>query len=287
MAGNGARLVGTVQALHRYPVKSMLGEACHAAAVTTKGIVGDRAFALMDAATGNVASAKQPRLWRGLLGCAARMDGDGAAVSVQLPGGSTHRAGEAVLDHILSAMTGRGVWLERQPPEAAAIVRDHPEDVLAGGLDAQVDADSLTLGQGAPAGTFLDYAPLHLITSATLGALSDALPGGPLESIRYRPNIIIETAPGVAGFPENAWVEGTLRIGAAVVVKIILATPRCAIPMLAHGPLPPRPDALRAAMARNRVEIAGFGNQPCAGVYAAVVQTGDIRVGDAVSFAAA
>jgi uncharacterized protein len=219
-----------------------------------------------------------------LLGCAARTLDD-AGVSVQLPGGSLHRAGDGVLDHLLSALTGRGVWLERVPPEAAALERSHPEAVLTEGLDAEVGMDSLTMGQGAPAGTFLDYAPLHLITSATLASLSAALPDGPIETARYRPNIVIATAPGVTGFPENAWVEGTLRIGADVALKVILATPRCAIPSLAHGALPPRPGALRAAMERNRVEIEGFGNQPCAGVYASVISGGAIKLGDSVTFA--
>ena len=280
-------LVGTVAALHRYPVKSMLGEALAAAIVTGNGIKGDRAHALIDAATGNVASAKRPQLWRSLLGCTARTDAATGAVSVQLPGGSAHVAGSAVLDMILSSLTTRGVWLSQVPPEAAAVERSHPEAVLAEGLDAPVGMDSLTLGQGAPAGTFMDFAPLHLITSATLAALCATQADGPLETLRYRPNIVIETAPDVRGFPENDWLEGTLHIGDAVAVKIILASPRCAIPTLAHGALPPRPDALRAAIALNKVDIPGFGVQPCAGVYASVLMAGSIRVGDKVTFTAA
>ncbi len=279
-------LVGTVAALHRYPVKSMLGEALAAAIVTGNGIKGDRAHALIDAATGNVASAKRPQLWRSLLGCTARTDAATGAVSVQLPGGSAHVAGSAVLDMILSSLTTRGVWLSQVPPEAAAVERSHPEAVLAEGLDATVGMDSLTLGQGAPAGTFMDFAPLHLITSATLAALSGALPDGPVEAIRYRPNIVIDSPPGVSGFPENGWLEGILRIGAEVVLRVILSSPRCAIPTLAHGPLPPRPGALRAAIALNKVDIPGFGVQPCAGVYAAVLSGGTIQAGDAVRFEA-
>ena len=286
MADIKTQLVGTVAALHRYPVKSMLGETLATGTVSTRGIAGDRAFALIDAATGNVASAKRPQLWRSLLGCTARTDAVTGAISVRLPGGSEHAAGSGALDTILSSLTTRGVWLSQVPPEGAALERSHPEAVLAEGFDATVGTDSLTMGQGAPAGTFMDFAPLHLITSATLAALSSALPDGPVEAIRYRPNIVIDSLPGVSGFPENDWLEGALRIGADVVVKVILSSPRCAIPTLAHGALPSRPGALRAAIALNTVDIPGFGVQPCAGVYAAVLSGGAIRVGDAVTFEA-
>ena len=47
--------LGTVVALWRYPVKSMLGEELNAAEVTQRGLLGDRAFALVDPATGKVA----------------------------------------------------------------------------------------------------------------------------------------------------------------------------------------------------------------------------------------
>jgi len=52
--------VGTVGALWRFPVKSMLGEELDQVDVDEGGVVGDRAFALMDVETGKVASAKHP-----------------------------------------------------------------------------------------------------------------------------------------------------------------------------------------------------------------------------------
>jgi uncharacterized protein len=54
---------GAVIALWRYPVKSMLGEELNASAVTERGLLGDRAYALIDRADGKVASAKNPRKW--------------------------------------------------------------------------------------------------------------------------------------------------------------------------------------------------------------------------------
>ena len=283
MASLNEHVVGTVAALRRYPVKSMLGEAPDALALTASGVAGDRAWAVLDMATGKVASAKHAKLWRGLLACTGRMHGE--EVGIALPDGAAHRAGDPALDRLLSALTGREVTLANVPPEGAALDRAHPEAVLAEGLDADVASDILVLGAGAPSGTFLDYAPVHLITSATLDGLTAALPeGGPVEEARYRANVVIRSPDGTPAFPENDWVGGTVRIGEAVALRVILQTPRCAVPTLAHGALPPRPGALRAAAERNRVEIPGFGNQPCAGVYAEVLRDGTIREGDPVTF---
>src|SRR5438552_3092377 len=55
--------VGRVVGLWRYPVKSMMGEELNAVEVTERGLVGDRAYAVVDASDGKVASAKNPRKW--------------------------------------------------------------------------------------------------------------------------------------------------------------------------------------------------------------------------------
>ena len=49
--------VGSVGALYRYPVKSMMGEELNATLFGNKGVVGDRLFALSDPETGKIASA--------------------------------------------------------------------------------------------------------------------------------------------------------------------------------------------------------------------------------------
>src|ERR1700685_4704520 len=91
-------MLGTVTMLRRYPVKSMLGEDVPASHVTGKGLAHDRAFALVHQETGKVASAKNPRLWRGMLKLAAAVDPGtavtgvgvaGSGVRVTLPRGQT------------------------------------------------------------------------------------------------------------------------------------------------------------------------------------------------------
>ena len=55
--------VGSIAALWRYAIKSMQGEEIIRSAVTERGLLGDRAYALIDLETGHVASAKHPRKW--------------------------------------------------------------------------------------------------------------------------------------------------------------------------------------------------------------------------------
>jgi uncharacterized protein YcbX len=281
--------VGTVETLRRYPVKSMLGEACHTLSLRSTGVAGDRAWAVIDAATGKVASAKAPKLWRYLLGCTGRTLGDAgfthAVVEVRLADGTVRRAGDPTLDSLLSDLTGRKVRLASVPPDGAELDRAHPAAVLAEGLDADVASDILVLGAGASPGTFLDYAPVHLITSATLDGITAALPGEvPVEEARYRANVVIRSPADAPDFTENDWIGGTLRFGEQVTLRVILQTPRCSVPMLAHGKLALRPGAIRATAERNRVEVPGFGNQPCAGIYAEVLRLGTIRAGDRIFF---
>ncbi|MGH7210918.1 MAG: MOSC N-terminal beta barrel domain-containing protein, partial [Acetobacteraceae bacterium] len=133
MADREGRRVGTVEMLRRYPVKSMLGEVREALTVARGGILGDRAWAVLDRSTGKVASAKRPKLWRGLLACAARTpavchrSNDAGGVEIELPDGTIRYAGDPELDDALSALTGRTVRLANAPPDEAEIDRAYPE----------------------------------------------------------------------------------------------------------------------------------------------------------------
>src|SRR5260370_277120 len=60
--------IGSVLSVWRYPVKSMLGEELKSTRVTERGLLGDRAYALLDRETAKVASAKHPRKWPSLFG---------------------------------------------------------------------------------------------------------------------------------------------------------------------------------------------------------------------------
>src|SRR5260370_37737869 len=56
-------VTGSVVSLWRYPVKSMMGEELSGSDGTERGLVGDRAYGLVDREAGKLASAKHPRKW--------------------------------------------------------------------------------------------------------------------------------------------------------------------------------------------------------------------------------
>src|SRR5881396_207713 len=62
-SSSGPLQVGSVAALWRYPVKSMMGEELNSSEVTGRGLLGDRQFAVVDRSTGKVGGAKNPRKW--------------------------------------------------------------------------------------------------------------------------------------------------------------------------------------------------------------------------------
>ncbi|WP_317620361.1 MOSC domain-containing protein [Streptomyces sp. CBMA156] len=265
---NGTRVAGTVERLRRYPVKGLLGEELDRAEVTGRGLAGDRERALLDLATGRVASAKRPRLWAGLLGYTARTTTDGR-VAVSGPDG------RGADERELSEALGREVALIDERPPGATVERAVPEEVLARGSAAETDFTVNELGRAAPDGGFFDFAPLHLITTSTLRATGS-------EAERYRPNLVVRTEG--EGYVENTWVGRELAIGPTLRLRVIAPTPRCAVPTLRHGPLPRRPEALRVPAERNRVvPLDGMPALPCAGVYARVVVPGVIRTGDRIT----
>jgi uncharacterized protein len=278
-------MLGSVALLRRYPVKSMLGENLDAGDVTFTGLAGDRRLAVVSRTTGKVASAKLPRLWRDLLTLSAASGGtaDGA-VRITLPEGRTVWSSDADVDAVLSDLLDQPVTLTATPPPGATLDRAVPEAVLRDGVDAPVPAELIEIGAASPPGTFVDFAPLHLLTTSTLDRIAELSPYRRADLERYRPNVVIRTA--APGFTENDWLERKLHVGDELVLRVIVRTPRCAVPTLAHGALPRNPDALRVLARYNRIEpLDGGDPEPCAGVYAEVLRPGHVRTGDPVRLA--
>ncbi|UXA18000.1 MOSC domain-containing protein [Mycobacterium sp. SMC-4] len=264
---------GQVAVLRRYPVKSMLGEWCRSLDIGPMGVVGDRRYAVIDGESGRVATAKNPRLWRRLLECTATTSSGGVVVT--LPGGDDVPVADAAGP--LSRLLGRDVHIADERSAGAVLERPDPDDVLTRGLDAETEIVLLELAQGAPGGAFVDHSPVHLVATSTLDALGFDL----AESVRYRPNIVVQTPDGTPPFVENDWVGARIRLG-EVVLRATMPTPRCSVPTLEHGTLGRCPHSVRYPQEHNHVQAAGFGVLPCAGLYAEVVTGGTVTAGDSV-----
>ena len=264
--------VGRVVTIRRHPVKSMLGEEIEAGELTPRGLLGDRAYALVDAESGRVASAKDPRRWPNLFDFHAAFigpAGDDRApgpVRITLPDGGTLATDDgAEVDARLSEAVGRPVRLARSALDGATSVGYVPDHDWLPGRDE-------TFEFALPPGTFFDGAPVHLLTTATLDHLRKLTPGSLFEIPRFRPNLVIEAADGAGGFVEDGWIGRTLAIG-AVRLRVEGPCPRCVMTTLAQGGLPKDPGILRTAVRDHGGNV---------GVYARVEQGGLVRRGDAV-----
>ena len=114
-------LLGSIVSLWRYPVKSMLGEELNAAEVANRGLLGDRAYALVDSSDGKVASAKNPRKWPQLFDCRAvladvpKTGVKVPPVRITLPDGDIVKSDQPGLNQIFSKMVRREVKLSAWP----------------------------------------------------------------------------------------------------------------------------------------------------------------------------
>ena len=267
--------IGSVVSLWRHPVKSMMGEELNASAVMERGLLGDRAYALVDSSDGKVATAKNPRKWPNLFDFRANLiepaslSANVPAVRITLPDGAMATSQQSDLNQILSQALNRKVTLNATERGQAgpAHAEEYWPDIE--GLDHRDTVTDFAL----PEGTFFDCATVHLLTTATLDRLRELYPNGRFEVRRYRPNIVVAPASGEKSFVENAWIGRTLRIGDEVRLNVSGPCPRCVMTTLPQGDLPKDSGILRTAAQHNQGNV---------GVYANVARGGTIRRGDPV-----
>jgi uncharacterized protein YcbX len=272
MSNTNQMSVGTVASLWRYPVKSMMGEELNVAQVTEGGLFGDRAYALFDPTAGKVVSAKNPRKWPRLFEFRAtfidppQVGQDVPPVRITLPDGTTVISGKSEFANVLSESLGRNVVLESTAPETPTLEEYWPD---IEGLDHR----NRVTDEAMPAGTFFDFATIHLLTTATIDRLRESYPEGRFEVRRFRPNIVVSPAVGPTGFVENGWIGRTLSVGPEVRLSVTGPCPRCVMTTLSQGDLPHDAGILRTAAQENKAHV---------GVYASVLRGGVIRHGDQI-----
>jgi len=267
-----ATKIGSVAALHRYPVKSMLGEELNVTRIGPKGFQGDRVFALADAETGKIASAKNPSKWPSLFnfsaGFAGPLNGSDSLppARITFPDGTMVSTDDKDIATQLSASLGKPVRFLKSATAVGTLEEYWPD------IDGLARRDVVT-DEAMPAETFFDLGMVHLLTTATLDSYRALYPEGRFEPRRFRPNLIIHTLPDLKGFPENEWDGQILSIGSEVKINITGPCGRCVMTTLPQGDLPKDTGILKTAARHNQARV---------GAYASVLQGGVIRAGDLV-----
>lgn len=257
-------VVGKVGHAWIYPVKSLQGIRTDRLVLEPAGVLGDRRWGIVDEASGKVLSAKREPL---LL--EATVNAEGTVLT--LANGSAMATDDPAIHDALSAWLGRPVVLRSCGTSAGLSYQmtfDPPDD-SAEVFDIPV-----------PAGTFVDLAPVHLVTSATLAGCAAARPDLDFDVRRFRPNLVLDLP--VQPFAEDSWAGTLIRVGEAE-LRITQPTVRCAMPLRAQPANPSgglalarQPDLHTALNELNPV----FANH--LGVYADVVTPGVVRIGDGV-----
>lgn len=263
---------GTVVSMWRYPVKSMLGEELNSSYVTERGLMGDRAYALIDEETGKVASAKNPRKWGKLFDFRSiYIDMPQPAenvppVRITFPDGTQIFSDQDGIDDTLSKTLGRKVRLMRAGLEEPSYEEYWPD------IDGLAQRQTVT-DETMPSRTFYDIAVIHLLTTSTINRLRQLYPEGRFEVRRFRPNIVINSVSEDNDFIENFWIDKMLMIGEDIILRVTGPCTRCVMTTLPQGDLPKDLGILRTIARYNHVNI---------GVYASVLQGGTIHRGDLV-----
>ena len=255
-------IIGTVESLWRYPVKSMRGEELREAFVSFAGVYGDRLFAFRSAVRPSGFPYLTGREQKRMLLYRPHFRHPGKA---EKPPNLAEAEGiEPGLTAVFADPTELAVDVETPSGEVLSV--DDP--MLIRRLEeGSGDGHALTLLRSERAMT--DCRPISLFSVQTGRRLGEEL-GIDLDKRRFRANVFMDLS-STTGFAEDGLVGRTLRIGSKAVVSILERDPRCA--MITIDP----DTAQRNPAILGHVAKAHEGK---AGVYGAVLVEGMVRIGD-------
>jgi len=237
--------IGRVEALYRYPVKSMAGEPIASAELGWHGLEGDRRLAVRRTEDRSGFPWLTATKLRELILFAPRRPDGGATAHlpthVRTPGGEDLPVfGESLV---------------------AEIGRRHGAPV-----------EMMQLRHGV-----FDDATLSVIASDTVTEIC-RLAGCCADARRFRPNVVLSLRRS-APFQEDAWVGGVLSFGespGAPTVSVTMRDARCSMITLDPDSAASDPELLKAVVRRN---------QNNAGIYGTVTGVGQLEVGQRVFLA--
>ncbi|MBU8770946.1 MOSC domain-containing protein [Cytobacillus oceanisediminis] len=181
--------IGRVQEINRFPVKSVLGESLSSALVDSRGILGDRLWAIKNE-DGKFGSGKTTRRFQqmeGLFNFKAKYERD--TLLITMPDGTEYRGDQERVNKALSELLGFPVTLAKE--------------------------ESIS---------HFDEGPISIITTSALKMISKDL-GEIADSRRFRANLVIETE--ATGYLEDEWVDRLIQVGESVTLKIVAPLQRC------------------------------------------------------------
>ena len=238
--------IGHVEAIYRYPVKSMAGEPLEVATLGWHGIDGDRrlAFRRRDDRSGMpwLTASKLPEL---LLFVPQRRE-DG--VHGDLP---TH--------------------IRTPDGEELSVFGEELANEIGRRHGAPVQMMQLRHG-------IFDEASISVIASDTVREIG-RLAGRSLDVRRFRPNVVVRLLRSVP-FQEDEWLGGVLSFGEAddaPAIAVTMRDERCSMLNLDPDSASPAPEVMKAVVRANRNN---------AGIYSAVIRIGQLAVGQTIHFRA-
>jgi uncharacterized protein YcbX len=257
-------VIGTIESLWRYPVKSMRGEELDELFAGYAGVYGDRLFAFETSAAPKGFPFFTGREQRQMIRYRPRFRHPGKAArpvnlaeAEKLPPGVNPVSANAA-----------DLMIDVETPDGKTFAIDDPE--LIDHLRANSDAKhKLTLIRSDKAIT--DCRPLSIFAVQSAKKLGEET-GVPVDKRRFRANVYVDLSSSDA-FAENEFVGKSLRLGSKVVVHVLERDPRCMMITLDPDTAEKTPPILKAV---------AQAHEGMAGVYGAVLAEGMIRKGDPV-----
>jgi uncharacterized protein YcbX len=255
-------IVGTVESLWRYPVKSMRGEELDEMFAGYAGVYGDRVFAFTSSLSPKGFPFFTGRDQRQMIRYRAHFrNPEKAARPINLAEAESSGANP------ISANASE-LMIEVETPDGKTIAIDDP--ALIDNLRADIDGKhALKLLRSDKAIT--DCRPLSIFAVQSAKKLGEET-GVKVDKRRFRANVYVDLT-NADGFAEDQFVGKTLRIGSKVVVSVLERDPRCMMITLDPDTAEKSPAILKAV---------AQAHDGMAGVYGAVLMEGVIHKGDAV-----
>lgn len=247
--------IGTVDALWRYPVKSMAGQRLQLAMIDRNGMEGDRLLAIFDEESGQILTLRSaPQLLYAQATLPLKDTISLDSVDIILPNGSSIPALSA--HESMSAWMGRKLqvrtWEERNSASPGYDFFDY---------GFELDYSATTNFGDTPKA-------VHMVSTATLSWVQQF--GYTTDERRVRPNIVLDLGP--EPFREDELLGQTIRLGTAELL-CVQRTERCSLLDAAQPGLEPSV-GLRDHVLTNR--------QGNLGIYATITTPGRVKAGNQV-----